>query len=339
MTGQNPIPEDELAALLALDALPPDEQADAELRFGTFPAGLADVVATLADTTAAQPPTDLRARTMSRAVERRAAGRRSGRVEACTPAQAFDRTVGEFADFLATLSAADWATPAHDEHGAVRALVAHLVGVERLSVGWLDPNAPPPVDPHVDHVTATRPVVDELALADGPEVTRHWHAAARAVAAAAAMGDPARPVSFHDLETTVDGLLVIRTFELWAHWMDVALATGRPLPMLDASRMALLSATLMDFVPQALAYRGAVPRGTAQFVLLGEAGGTYTVRLDAQLPAPAPQEPDVTIIADAIGLCRLAARRLTPADLGAAVEGDVDLGAAILADLDALARD
>ncbi len=339
MTDQSPIPEDELAALLALDALPADEQADAELRAGIFPVGLADVVGVLAEATAEQPPAGLREQTMSRALQRRAAGKRAGGVQACSPAEAYDRTVVEFAAFLTGLSTAEWATPAHEEHGTVRIVVAHLVGVERLCVRWLDPSTPPPVDPHVDHVMATRPVVDELATAEGPEVARRWHATARSVATAAATGDPARRVSFHDLTTTVGGLLVIRTFELWAHWMDIAVALGRPMPVLDPPRMALLSATLMDFVPQALAYRGAVPRGTAQFVLLGEAGGTYTVRLDAQPPAAEPGEPDVTIIADAIDLCRLAARRLSPAGLGPAIEGDLELGAAILADLDALARD
>jgi uncharacterized protein (TIGR03083 family) len=338
MTGEHRIPEDELAALLALDALPPDEQADAELRFGTFPAGLADVVATLAEATVELPPGALREQTLARAVARRAAGRSTSGVEPCSPAEAFDLTVAEFAAFQAGLTEADWAAPAHGEHGPVRSLVAHLVGVERLCVGWLDPDpdAPPPVDPHVDHVSATRPVVDALSAADGPEVARQWHEAARTVAAVAAIGDPARRVSFHDVDTTVGGLLVIRTFELWAHWMDIALAVGRAMPVLDAPRMALLSQTLMEFVPQALAYRSPAPRGTAQFVLLGEAGGTYTVGLDGK---PAPGEPDVTIIADAVDLCRLAARRLTPADLGAAIEGDLELGAAILAELDALARD
>lgn len=338
MTDEHRIHEDELAALLALDALPPEAQADAELRFGTFPAGLADVVATLAEATVEQPPGALREQTLARAVARRAAGRTTSGVEPCSPGEAFDRTVAEFAAFQAGLTDADWAAPAHLEHGPVRSLVAHLVGVERLCLGWLDPDpdAPPPIDPHVDHVSATRPVVAALSAADGPEVARQWHEAARAVAAVAATGDPARRVSFHDVDTTVGGLLVIRTFELWAHWMDIALAVGRAMPVLDAPRMALLSQTLMGLVPQAVAYRGPAPRGTAQFVLLGEAGGTYTVELGRK---PASGKPDVTIIADAVDLCRLAARRLTPADLGAAIEGDLELGAAILADLDALARD
>jgi uncharacterized protein (TIGR03083 family) len=332
-------PDDELAALLAVDALPPDEQADAELRFGTFPTGLADVVTALAEATAQEPPAGLRGATLSRAMQRRRAGRPAGGVAACSPAEAFDRTVGEFGAVLTGLNAAEWAMAAHEQHGTVRDLVAHLVGVEQLCRSWLDPSAVPPVDPRVDHVSATRPVVEQLAGVDGPILAQRWLDSARAVAAMAASGDPARPVLFHDLPTTADGLLVIRTFELWAHWMDIAVATGRPIPALDPERMALLSATLMDFLPAAPGYRGSATRGTARFVLLGDAGGCYNVTLGSPHAAAEFDQPDVTIIADTIDLCRVAARRLPPDHLEVTIEGDRELGAAILADLDALARD
>ena len=338
MADHIPTPDDELAALLALDALPADEQADAELRVGTFPAGLVDVVAALAEASAEEPPAQLRAQVLARALARRPAGLRTGGVVACSPAEAYDRTVAEFGALLTSLSGAEWAARAHGEHGTVRDLVAHLVGVERLTVGWLDASAPPPVDPHVDHVTATRPVVDELAGADGPAVAAQWRDAARSVAAQAAAQDPAAPASFHDVATTVDGLLVIRTFELWAHWMDIALAVGRSMPILDAPRMALLSATFMDVVPAAMAQRGEpAPRGTARFVLTGAAGSCYTVALEAGQAVAT--EPDVTIVADVIDICRVAARRLDPEALDATIEGDAELGRAVLARLDTLARD
>jgi hypothetical protein len=55
---------DELDALLALDALPPEEQADAELQLGTFPLGYGPVAAALADGQATDPPAELRAATI-----------------------------------------------------------------------------------------------------------------------------------------------------------------------------------------------------------------------------------------------------------------------------------
>jgi hypothetical protein len=50
-------------------------------------------------------------------------------------------------------------------------------------------------------------------------------------------------------------------------------------------------------------------------------------------------EPEVTIVADAIGFCRVAVRRLRPDELDAAIDGDRELGDLVLASVDALARD
>jgi hypothetical protein len=41
-----------------------------------------------------------------------------------------------------------------------------------------------------------------------------------------ASGDLAREVTFHDITLSVERLLVVRTFELWAHTTDICLATG-----------------------------------------------------------------------------------------------------------------
>jgi hypothetical protein len=118
---------------------------------------------------------------------------------------------------------------------------------------------------------------------------------------------------------------------------DVASATGRPAPDLDAPRMALMSERLMTVLPFAVAMRGmAAPGRTARFVLTGPAGGCYTVPLD---PAETPGEPDTTIIVDATELCRLAARRVEVDDLTVTIEGDLELANRVLASADALAKD
>jgi uncharacterized protein (TIGR03083 family) len=326
--------DDETAVLLALDALLPGEQADAELRIGTLPADLADAVALLAEKTVTIPPPELRANTLSRAASRRPPGRPIDAAQPCEPAVAFDRTVEDLNRLLGSLTDTEWNAPAHADHGRVRDLLAHLVGVERLVLRWLDPEDTVPDLP--DHVAATRPVIAELADTDPQDIRQRWYQAARAVAAAAA-GDRSRLVVFHDLTISVDQLLVTRTGELWAHAIDICQATGRPLPQLDMERMATLCAGLMAAVPLALAYRGTIAPGrAARFVLTGPAGGTYTVPL-----APQPQiaEPDITIVADAAGLCRVAIRRMRPDQLGAVIDGDRELGDLVLAGIGALARD
>ncbi len=327
--------DDETAALLALDALEADEQADAELRIGTFPPGLADAVATLAEDAVVDPPTGLRADTLARAKSRRPEGRPVGAAQPCPPAEAFDRTVTDLDRLLNSLTDADWNAPAHPDHGRVRDLVAHLVGVERLVLRWLAADEAVPDLP--DHVAATRPVVAQLADTEPRDVARQWYEAARAVAAAAATGDITRPVTFHDMTISVKRLLVMRTFELWAHATDVCLAAGRPLLQLDAERMTTLSAELMTVLPVALAYQGsAAPGRSARFVLTGLAGGTYTVPLAPGTPAT---RPAVTIITDPGELCRVAARRLDPAELDVTIDGDHELAELVLAGVGALALD
>jgi len=141
----------------------------------------------------------------------------------------------------------------------------------------------------------------------------------------------------HDLQVLPDGVLVIRTFELWAHAMDIAAATGRPLLQLDPDRMATLSMRLMAAVPLALALRGtALPGRTARFVLTGASGGSYSVPLS---PGDAVGEPDFVLVTDAVDLCRVAARRLRPDELAHTLEGDRELAGLVLAGIDAFARD
>ena len=328
---------EEQAVLLALDALEADEQADAELRHGAFPAELAAAAAALADATELPPPPELRARVLAGALSRRAPGRPANPPEPCSPREAYDRTVTDFTVLLADLTPDEWSRPAHDDHGTVKDLVAHLVGVERLSLGWLDPEHPSDEGVDVDHLTATRPAIDELHDADASAVAATWERAARAVAEVAGRGDPSRPVHFHDLVGDVDSLLVMRTFELWAHGMDIALATGRPLPALDDERMAMMSGRLMAAVPLAFAFRGVpVPDARVRFVLTGPAGGTYDVPLGG---AGADAPVALTLVTDAIEICRVAARRLPVAELPITADGDGELAGAVLAAVDAFARD
>lgn len=293
-----------------------------------------ETVALLAEQTVTSPPPALRAATLARAASGRPPGRPLDAARQCAPPVAFDRTVAGLDRLLGSLADDEWNAPAHAEHGRVRDLVAHLTGVERLVLRWLDPGETDPDLP--DHVAATRPVIAELAHTDPRDLARQWHEAVRTVASEAA-GDRDRMVVFHDLTLTVDQLLLLRTGELWSHAIDICQATGRPLPELDPETMATLCTALVGAVPLAMAYRGvSEPGRTARFVLTGPAGGTFTVPLSLQ---PEAAEPAVTIVTDAVSFCRLAVRRLRPEDLNAAIEGDHELATRVLTTVDALARD
>jgi uncharacterized protein (TIGR03083 family) len=270
-------------------------------------------------------------------LRRRAAGDVIGRPEPSSPLAAYRATVDDFHELVGSLDAVAWqAAPTRPPHPDVAALVAHVAGMEELTLAWLVGPAPDPAAV-ADHLAATEPMMAALRRLPGPAVGERWHELARQVAAAAATVPADRPVLAHDLPTDTEGLLVLRTFELWAHMHDIAAAAGRPVPDLDAPRMALMSERLMLVMPFALTMRGmAAPGRTARFVLTGPAGGCYNVPLD---PAGTAGEPDVTIVVDATELCRLAARRIDADEVPVTIDGDVQLAGQILASADAFAKD
>jgi uncharacterized protein (TIGR03083 family) len=333
--SEPPVSEEE--ALLALDALEPDEQADAELRLGTFAAALAMRADALAEAVASSPPDDLRAEVLAGALARRAGGRPADRPEAAQPVEAFRQTVDDLHALLRELSPAEWLRQAHADHGRVRDVVAHLVGVEELALGWVGDQSPDGSDAGVDHVAATRGAVEALADEPVEALVVRWYGLARELADASAAAPPDRPLLAHDLPTDVEGLMLLRTFELWAHTQDICAATARPRPELDTARMALMSARLVAALPFAMALRGTSRSGrSVHLVLSGAAGGSYLVPLAA---GEDPGVPEATIVTDVVDLCRAAARRLPLDELTAVVDGDRELAGLVLASADAFARD
>jgi uncharacterized protein (TIGR03083 family) len=329
----------QLAELLAFDALEPDELTGADLLPDTWPLEQASAVTPLAEAVSAEPPTDLRRSVLAAALTRRRPGRPVRSPEPVLPADAFGRSIDELWSLLTSLGDTEWDLVAHEEHGRVRDLVAHLVGVERLNLRWLDPTDDVPHLP--DHVASTRPVVESLADAAPVDVARAWRESALELLEAASTHDATDQALFHDITVSVDGLLTMRTFELWAHGMDIAHATGRQLPQLDDARLLLMSSRLMGALPGALAYRGVSAAGrTMRFVLTGPAGGCYDIGLGAGASAPPPDyEPDATIVAEVVDLCLVAAARLDHGALVHTREGDPDLADLVLANVDAFARD
>jgi uncharacterized protein (TIGR03083 family) len=177
----------------------------------------------------------------------------------------------------------------------------------------------------------------DLVSASGPELAgTWWREAMRSVSATAQLG-PDHPVVFHHLAGTMRGLLVIRTFELWTHDGDIRRATGRPPNGLDDERLALMSSELMGLLARGMALTGSArPGRTARVRLTGAGGGQFDVAL---APDEAPGRPDVTISVEGLELCRLAANRMSIADLVVEAEGDTSLVEPLLVGASAFALD
>lgn len=333
---------EELEALLALNALEGEERSGVERELGAAPAHRAQIAAALADAVAEAPPQGLRSGVLGAALERRGAGRPPHAATPCSSLEAYRRTADDLYEALGGLTDDAWDAQAHPEIGPVRSVLAHLVGVEELMLGWLGARPAPDPEAVVDHVEATRATFEELTSADPRATAERWHSLTREVEEACAAAEPGLQVLAHDLPTDVDGLVLLRTFEIWAHTIDVCTATGRAMPEPDAPRLALMSGRLMTALPAALALRDKIQPGrTARMVLTGDAGaatagGSYDVSLD---PESAAGEPDLVIVADVVDICTVAARRLPATELDTAVEGDPELADAVLSAVDAFARD
>lgn len=182
-----------------------------------------------------------------------------------------------------------------------RDLVAHVIGMEEVVLRWARGERV-----HLDDHREVR----SMAAID------EWDDLVRAVAAIAS-----------------DDLLIMRTFELWTHAQDL---TGR-VPATDPARLSVMSSSLAAMLPVAMKLRGVeAPGRTARLVLTGIAPACFDVPLAV---GAEPGEPDVTIVADVVDVCRIAARRLPSVRLDAVFDGDEALGRTLLAAADAFAQD
>jgi uncharacterized protein (TIGR03083 family) len=250
---------------------------------------------------------------------------------------AFVTTVSEFGALLDTLEPPEWALRTRVEGTVIRDLVEHLVGMERYLLGQLGRGDSFTADRREDHWPATRRAAADMSGLAVDDVVRTWWREVLQVIAVCGELGPDHPVRYHHLAGSVRGLLVSRTFELWTHGDDIRQATGRPLDLLDEARLSLMVSELMAALPIGMALAGGTEPGrTARFELSGWGGGTFTVPLAFGEEAGSP---DIVIRTDTLRLCRLAANRLAPEELGAEVEGDPTLLAPVLAATAAFAAD
>ena len=253
--------------------------------------------------------------------------------------ESYTRAVRQFEGVLRALSEREWRASVAT-YGTVHDLVAHLLAIEIYTGHQIGLFADDDIEVPDDHVRLADPWLFRMRGADHRFVMTAWLDHARQIDDAV-RSDPGllhRTGSWHGAPIDIAALLVIRTFELWTHGDDVLVATERARHEPDNGQLKLMTNLAAEILPLGLEIIGRPHVGrTVRLVLTGRGGGTWRCPLAAG--GPVTPTDDVVVVADAIGFCRLAANRCSPAELGAYVEGDEVLAADLLTGMAALAAD
>ena len=277
-------------------------------------------------------PVGLRDRVLQASWQARSAGRPVPEPPEISPAEAFSRAADALYGLLCALRPEDWRMAAIRDLD-VQGLVGHLIGVENDMHRCL---AGDPEVAEADHVESTQAAATRQAGLPPARTRADWRrAAGRTLDLVHGFGDPCAEVAVHGMRLPLDALLVVRVFELWTHDNDIRRAVGLPASVPDAPALRLMTGLAARLLPHAAARTGLHEPVNVHLVLTGPGGGTWDVAIGERPPDPV----SIRIIADAAGFCRLAANRVTPADLDLHVTGDPGRAAGVLAAASALALD
>ena len=291
-----------------------------------------EVLGLLAELSAKPTPQRLATRVIDAAITLRPSGQAieslGGGVRA-HPTDAFVQTVAEFKSLLALAQGSAIVEP----YGwSVTQLVAHFLEIDLYfgrQLGLWDHTIDDSLED--DHLAMSEAAVRASVRADFDDTVARWLEVSTAVCSHVAALDPDQlreRIKFHFLDTRLSTVLVVRVFEVWTHIEDLCRTMRRDPPPLDAARLHLMTRTAVNAIPLGLLL-GGIDGGehTARIVLTGQGGGVWNQPLEL---GAEPGEPAVTIVADALEFCRLAAQRIKPADLDAEVEGPMDLAIDVL---------
>jgi len=285
-------------------------------------------------------PVGLRERVLAASRHARQTGTPVPEVAKIAPTEGFRRAADSLHALLCTLTDDEWRTPVLRDLD-VQGLIGHLIGVEEDTRRSLlgDPDVR-----DVDHVESTQAFADQQAGRPAALTCADWRAAAdRTIAFVEVAGDLNADVAMHGMRLTLGSLLVVRAFELWIHENDIRDATGRPPSVPDAPTLRLMTGLATSLFPQA-AVGAALPGPIdVRLVLTGPGGGTWDLTVGDEPAVPTRREvitrSRLRVVTDAVGFCRLAGNRVSPADLDVNVTGDAQLAAGVLAAVSTLALD
>jgi uncharacterized protein (TIGR03083 family) len=235
---------------------------------------------------------------------------------------------------LSTLPGNAWSIPVLRDLD-VQGLVGHLTGVEddvqRALAGEADVAC-------ADHIASTQTAALEQAGRSTEDTRRQWRDAVDRTLADVEGADLDAVVPVHGMRLPLGSLLVVRAFELWTHENDIRSVVGLARSVPDPATLRLMTDLAVRLLPYGVA------RATEQMtpidvrvVLTGDGGGTWSVALGERTAAQAV--PELGVVADAVGFCRLVANRIAPDELGAHLTGSVAHAGTVLAGAAALALD
>jgi uncharacterized protein (TIGR03083 family) len=274
-------------------------------------------------------PSGLRERVLAASLRARDAGRPVPDAPEISAAEAYSRAASAFYTALCFLSDDDWRTPVLRDLD-VQGLVGHLIGVEHDVHRAL---AGDPAVAGADHVESTQAAAVRQAARAPAETRTEWRHAADRTLDLVRSADGRAVVALHGLRLPVRTLLIVRAFELWTHENDIRQAVDWTASVPDPSTLRLMTDLAARLLPQTGA--GLAEATDVRLVLTGPGGGTWDVTVGSDPPAAT----SVAIVTDAVGFCRLAANRVTPAELDVSVTGDPARAAAVLFAVTTLALD
>jgi uncharacterized protein (TIGR03083 family) len=276
-------------------------------------------------------PPGLRERVLQASRQARTAGRPVPAAAEISAAEAFSRAADAFYGLLNALADHDWHTPVLRGLD-VQGLVGHLIGVEHDMHSALEGH---PGVADASHVSSTQAAALREATRSAEQTRADWRrAAGRTLDLVHAGSDPGTPVALYGMRLSLRALLVVRAFELWTHENDIRRAVGWPASAPDDSTLSLMTDLAARLLPYA-ATRAGLDQVDVHLVLTGPGGGTWDIAVGKGTSDPAA----VMIVTDALGFCRLAANRITPAELDPYVTGDLHRAAEVLAAACTLALD
>ena len=291
-----------------------------------------EILAMLAEAVAIAPPHTMSDAIIEAATSTRPAGQAItglGGGQRVLAGAAFVQTVDEFRSVLAM---ADSASVVEPYGWSVTQLVAHLLEVDLYfgrQLGLWEHDIVDALED--DHLAMTEAAVRASVKADHAATIARWNEVSSMVCEHIAALDPEQlrqRVKFHILDTRLSTVLVARVFEVWTHTEDLCRTLRRDPPTLDAARLNLMTRVGVAAIPLGLLL-GNIDCGarTARLVLTGRGGGVWNQPLQLGMD---PGEPSVTIVADALTFCRLAAQRIAPDEFDAEIDGPLELALNVL---------